>query len=66
MAWLEMRIVLAKTLWKFEVKQDPTDNLGGGSESDRPGRRVKDQYQVYEMFVANRKGPMVQLKERAH
>lgn len=66
MAWLEMRIVLAKALWKYMIVQDPTDNLGGGSPSDRPGRQVKDQYQVYEIFVANRKGPMVQLKERAH
>jgi hypothetical protein len=61
-----MRIVLAKTLWKFEIKKDPKSNLGGGSADGRPGRRVEDQYQVYEMFVANREGPMVQLKERAH
>lgn len=66
MAWLEMRIVLAKTLWRYEIVKDPKSNLGGGSPDGRPGRRVKDQYQVYEMFVANRKGPMVQLRERAH
>ncbi|KAF3049352.1 hypothetical protein E8E11_004388 [Didymella keratinophila] len=66
MAWLEMRIVMAKTLWKFEIKQDPSNNLGGGSADARPGRRKEGQYQTYEMFVSNRKGPMVQLKERAH
>lgn len=66
MAWLEMRIVMAKTLWKFEIKQDPSNNLGGGSADARPGRREEGQYQTYEMFVSNRKGPMVQLKERTH
>lgn len=66
MAWLEMRIVLAKTLWRYEIIKDPKSNLGGGSRDGRPGRRVEDQYQIYEMFVANRKGPMVQLRERAH
>jgi cytochrome P450 len=66
MAWLEMRIVMAKTLWKFEIKQDPHNNLGGGSVDARPGRREEGQYQTYEMFVSNRKGPMVQLKERGH
>lgn len=66
MAWLEMRIVMAKTLWTFEIKKDPKSNLGGGSPTERPGRQREDQYQVYEMFVANRKGPMVQLKERVH
>lgn len=66
MAWLEMRIVLAKTLWKFEVKQDPVIKLGGGNANARWGRREEGQYQTYEMFVSNRKGPLVQLKERIH
>lgn len=65
LAWLEMRIVLAKTLWRYGIVKDPRSNLGGGSPDGRPGRRYKDQYQVYEMFVANRKGPIVQLRERA-
>ncbi|KAB5578096.1 cytochrome P450 67, partial [Coniochaeta sp. 2T2.1] len=66
MAWLEMRIVMAKTLWRYEVIKDPKSNLGGGSKDGRPGRRMEDQYQVYEMFVASRRGPMVQLRERVH
>lgn len=65
MAWLEMRIVMAKTLWRFEIKQDATNKLGGGAAGERRGRRVEDQYQTYEIFVSNRKGPVVRLKERA-
>lgn len=66
MAWLEMRIVMAKTIWKYEIKQDPLNKLGGGSADARPGRREEGQYQTYEMFVSNRKGPIVQLKDREH
>ncbi|KAJ8108073.1 hypothetical protein OPT61_g8425 [Boeremia exigua] len=66
MAWMEMRIVISKTLWKFEIKQDPENKLGGGSAGAGPGRCEEGQYQTYEMFVSNRKGPVVQLKERLH
>lgn len=66
LAWLEMRIVIAKTLWMFEVKSDPTNKLGGGDPNGKPGRQREHEYQTYEMFVSNRKGPMVQVKKRAH
>lgn len=66
LAWLEMRIVIAKTLWTFEIKADPTNNLGGGDPKGKPGRQLPDQYQTYEMFVSNRKGPMLHLRKRAH
>ena len=64
LAWLEMRIVLAKTLWMFEVKADPTNKLGGGDPTGKPGRQREDEYQTYEMFVSNRNGPIIQLKKR--
>ncbi|PSN70556.1 benzoate 4-monooxygenase cytochrome-like protein P450 [Corynespora cassiicola Philippines] len=66
LAWLEMRLLIAKSLWTFEVKADPTNKLGGGNRNGKPGRQVEDQYQTYEMFVSNRKGPVLQLKKRAH
>jgi cytochrome P450 len=66
LAWLEMRIVIAKALWTFEIKADPTNNLGGGDPNGKPGRQREEEYQTYEMFVSNRKGPMVQLRKRSH
>ncbi|KAF1844724.1 benzoate 4-monooxygenase cytochrome-like protein P450 [Cucurbitaria berberidis CBS 394.84] len=66
LAWLEMRIVIAKALWMFEVRADPTNKLGGGDPQGKPGRQRENEYQTYEMFVSNRKGPIVQLKKRAH
>ena len=66
LAWLEMRVVVAKFLWMFEAKPDPTNNLGAGDPNGRPGRQREDQYQTYEMFVSNRKGPVIQVKKRTH
>ncbi|KAF2848188.1 benzoate 4-monooxygenase cytochrome-like protein P450 [Plenodomus tracheiphilus IPT5] len=64
LAWLEMRIIVAKTLWMFEVKPDPTNKLGAGDPKGRPGRQREDEYQTYEMFVSNRKGPVIQMRKR--
>jgi cytochrome P450 len=66
LAWLEMKVVMAKLLFSFEMRADPTNHLGGGSKDGKPGRQVVDQYQTYELFVSGRKGPMVQFKKRVH
>jgi cytochrome P450 len=66
LAWLEMRLVMAKTLYMYEIQADPTNKLGGGDVNGKPGRQKEDQYQIYDMFVANRKGPVIQMKKRQH
>lgn len=66
LAWLEMKVVIAKLLYTFEMKADPTNNLGGGDRNGKPGRRVENQYQTYDLFVSGRKGPMVHFKKRVH
>jgi cytochrome P450 len=66
MAWLEMRLVLAKALWRYEIKPDPNNSLGAGNLGGEWGRQCEEQYQTYDIFVADRKGPVIQLKERSH
>lgn len=67
LAWVEMTLVLAKLVYTFEMRRDPSNNLGGGDPiSGRPGRRNPDQYQIYDVFVSLRDGPMIQLKRRVH
>jgi cytochrome P450 len=66
MAWLEMRILLAKLIWTFEIRRDHDNNLGGGSPQSEWGRQNVDQYQTYDIYVSDRKGPLVQLKNRLH
>jgi hypothetical protein len=61
-----MCLVLAKILYRFEVRKDLSSNKGGGSPDAREGRRVVNQYQLYDIFVAARDGPMVQFKRRVY
>ena len=64
MAWLEMQLVLAKMVFSFELRQDPSSDLGAGSAQLRPGHQNPNQYQLYDAFVAMRHGPIVQFKAR--
>lgn len=66
LAWLEMKVVLAKMVHRFELKADETNNLGGGDVNGQPGRRNVHQYQTYDVFVAGRDGPMMHIKPRVH
>jgi cytochrome P450 len=64
MAWLEMQIVLPKMVFSFELRQDPSNSLGGGSAALRPGHKHPNQFQIYDAFVAMRDGPMIQFRQR--
>lgn len=67
LAWMEMTLVLAKLVYTFEMRRDPGNNLGGGDPiHGRLGRRNPDEYQIYDIFVSLRDGPMIQLKRRVH
>ncbi|KAF9773128.1 hypothetical protein IL306_009106 [Fusarium sp. DS 682] len=66
LAYLEMSLALAKIVYHFEIRRDDSSNLGGGSPSAIKGRRTVDQYQLRDIFVAIRDGPMVQLAKRTH
>ncbi|KAG7413201.1 Cytochrome P450 monooxygenase AKT7 [Fusarium oxysporum f. sp. raphani] len=64
LAYLEMSLALAKVVYHFEIRRDNSSNLGGGSPDAIKGRRTVDQYQLGDIFVANRDGPLVQLTKR--
>lgn len=64
LAWLEMSIVMAKVIYNFEMRQDTSNLVGGGSVDGKAGRRNVEQYQTYDAFVSLRDGPMVQFKRR--
>ncbi|KAL5583797.1 hypothetical protein FOVSG1_015148 [Fusarium oxysporum f. sp. vasinfectum] len=66
LAYLEMSLALAKVVYHFEIRRDNSSNLGGGSPDAIKGRRTVDQYQLGDIFVANRDGPLVQLAKRTY
>ncbi|KAI0103181.1 cytochrome P450 [Nemania sp. FL0031] len=61
MAYMEMSLVLAKTLWCFDFKQAPGEagKLGGGGPGGWDGglRDRVDEFQLYDAFVGEHNGP---------
>lgn len=64
LAWMEMSIVIAKLIYMFDMRQDPTNPLGGGAPGAGRGRENVDLYQTYGVFVSMHDGPMIQFKRR--
>lgn len=64
LAWLEMKLSIAKVIHNFEIKPDATNDIGGGCVNGRAGRQTVEQYQTYDAFVSLREGPMVHFKRR--
>ena len=59
------KLVLAKTLWAYDVRAADGKLTGGGGPSMGKGRERQDEYQLLDYLVSYRSGPMVQLKARA-
>ena len=59
-----MTITMATVLFLADVRAVEGNNLGGGSVELEEWRREKEQFQLWDHFVASRKGPLVQFKAR--
>ncbi|KAI1772795.1 cytochrome P450 [Hypoxylon cercidicola] len=59
MAYLEASIVLAKTLWYFDIDIAPGElgKLGAGHAGNPAGREREGEYQLYDNFAAVHDGP---------
>jgi hypothetical protein len=66
MAYLEMSLTIARTLWyyDFEKASGEAGKLGGGSPGAEYGRRRPDEFQVNESFVVDHDGPNLVLVPR--
>lgn len=62
LAYLEMSIVMAKILYRADVRAVQGDELGAGRPDLMWGRRNKTHFQTRDVFVSAREGPMVQFK----
>ncbi|CAG8979068.1 hypothetical protein HYALB_00000197 [Hymenoscyphus albidus] len=64
-AMLELRLLIARTLWRYDVRLQPGDTLGAGRKDLPWGLRKGDCYQdVKDAFVVGRDGPNVQFREK--
>ncbi|KAL9579004.1 MAG: hypothetical protein Q9212_005359 [Teloschistes hypoglaucus] len=62
LAYIELSIVMAKILFRADVRLAEGDHLGEGRADLGWGRRNKSQFQTKDAFVSAREGPIVQLK----
>lgn len=58
-AYLEMSLTVAKTLWyfDFQLAPGPAGELGSGHRGAAFGRDRPDEYQLYDYFMAEHEGP---------
>lgn len=66
MAYHEMSLVIAKTLWYFDFEQAPGNEgkLGEGGPGQGEGRERTDEYQLLDLAVADHDGPNLVFKPR--
>ncbi|KAI1260526.1 cytochrome P450 [Xylariaceae sp. FL1019] len=66
LAYLEISLIMASLLWYFDIRQ-PDGHLrdvGGGKPGMRGGRGRVDEFQLYDVFTATHKGPMLSFVAR--
>ncbi len=64
MAQAQLSIIIAKTLWRYDVRKAPGQTLGEGHPDLEWGQRDPNHYMLIEAHIAPHDGPMVQFKKR--
>jgi cytochrome P450 len=66
-AYLEMTLAIARLLWLFDIRK-AVDSVGPTGEGDpsasEEGRRRVGEYQLTDVFLSKREGPIVQFRKR--
>jgi cytochrome P450 len=59
MAYLEMSLTIARTLWYFDFRKAPGEagRLGEGDPSRKDGRARVNEFQLYDSIVVDHEGP---------
>ncbi|ROW03624.1 hypothetical protein VPNG_07147 [Cytospora leucostoma] len=59
MAYLELRLAIARTLWYFDFETAPGEagKLGGGWPGSTDGRSRRNEFQLYDSIVVDHSGP---------
>ncbi|KJZ73697.1 hypothetical protein HIM_06815 [Hirsutella minnesotensis 3608] len=64
LALTEMAIVIARTLYRLDVRRAPGSTVGGGSPELGWGARDPKQFQLRDAYISLREGPEVQFRKR--
>jgi cytochrome P450 len=63
-AMLQLSMVLARTLWRMDVRVAPGTDVGAGREQLGWGRRNPRVFQLEDAYIALREGPLLQFRLR--
>ncbi|GME27504.1 cytochrome p450 monooxygenase [Neofusicoccum parvum] len=66
MAYLELSLALARLVWAYDMRLAPGDlgRIGEGRKGLGQGREREDEFQLEDIFVSNKEGPMAEFKPR--
>ncbi|KAA8564223.1 hypothetical protein EYC84_011169 [Monilinia fructicola] len=68
LAYQEMKVVLARLIWTFDMKLSSSrkgGGLGEGGKGIGKGRERKEEFQTWDQFVSRHDGPMVEFRLRS-
>lgn len=64
LALMEMLIIIARTIFRLDIRRTPGSTLGGGAPELGWGARDRKQLHVRDAYISIRKGPEVQFRKR--
>jgi cytochrome P450 len=64
-AMVELALIIARTLFRLDLRAAPGEHLGAGHSSLGWGRRDENQYQITDAYITVRDGPILQFRKRA-
>lgn len=64
MAYMELLIGAGRLLWLYDLRFAEGEKTGGGFATSGRGRERETEYQLKDIFIADREGPVVQFKRR--
>ncbi|OCL10635.1 benzoate 4-monooxygenase cytochrome P450 [Glonium stellatum] len=60
LAYLEFKLTMAHVLYRFDMREAPGENLGGGGPDLEEGRQRQNEFQMDDAFGVMRNGPLVE------
>ncbi|KAK4963138.1 hypothetical protein LTR10_000766 [Elasticomyces elasticus] len=66
LAYVEIRIAIASLLWSYDLEEAKSAGLnGGGGPNLEEGRQRRDEFQLFDCFGSDRKGPVLRFRRRS-
>ncbi|KAK5742912.1 hypothetical protein LTS12_024030 [Elasticomyces elasticus] len=66
LAYVEVRMAIASLLWYYDLEEVKSAGLnGGGGPNLEEGRQRRDEFQLFDCFGSDRKGPVLRFRRRS-